>query len=149
MSGKNVLRSHAALVAFSGQPKPCCATRELLRRGLGLDERIGFVALSGGARLASMPDTATLEICLIRALLAPFSPACDAHRNFRERPGRVSHLTHMVARSSCHPRRSALFPYGTRRPTHRGTCAHRFTRLLPCPFPFSEAPLPQAHTTAV
>jgi hypothetical protein len=34
---------------------------------------------------------------------------------------------------------------GTRRPSHRGTCVRRFTRQLPCPLPFSEAPLPQAH----
>ena len=49
--------------------------------------------------------------------------------------------------SRCRPPTCSIvfLQHGTRHPSRRGTCSCRVTRLLSCPLPSSEAPLPLAH----
>ena len=93
-----------------------------------------------------MPGTTTRDLCLIRALLATFRlPATRAQEFSRATRARLPlEAIWSRARAAIHETRRHFLAV---RAAHRigGTCVRRFTRQLPCPFLFSEAPLPQAH----
>ena len=82
----------------------------------------------------------------VSTLVACLRRAC---RNLRERAWRVSRLQPFSRAFELPSTKFVLPHHGKRRPSHRGTCSRRVTRLLPYPLPSSEAPLPQAHRRAL
>ena len=112
-------------------PRRCRLRRRGLSRRRRPDERIGFVALSRGAHPSSTPITTMRDLCLMLSRV----DACRLPATRAQEFVRTS-----LARQPYEATKFEPSHHGKRRPSHRGTCARRVARLLPCPLPSSEAP---------